>query len=287
VLSNVQTRPFACPARLTKIGFTVGALGAVAATPPEVIGVLEGHRSNCDVYLSGPAGLFLTPPSSILTVWAKEGSIRVPLLVVDLSLVPTDTGGGQTRALAATVRGHPCDGFEVTLAAAATAVNCQLIIEGWGDQSLPDHGGEQLADAMTNGRFPQRAAHLLLWDNAAGVWERARSDGAGAMNVNVTGGAVGTSTSATATQTSVNDSAASQTLLAANAARRGFSIYNDSDQILYLRFNASAATTANFTVKLFPEGFYESDMSTLYTGEIRGIWAADSTGAARVTEYTA
>lgn len=88
--------------------------------------------------------------------------------------------------------------------------------------------------------------------------------------------------SSTGTQTSVAGSAASVTILAANANRRGASIYNDSTAILYIRMQATASTS-NFSVKLFPEDFYEVPFG--YTGIIDGIWAS-ATGNARVTEYT-
>lgn len=87
---------------------------------------------------------------------------------------------------------------------------------------------------------------------------------------------------ATGTQTSVAGSASSVTLLAANASRLNASIYNDSTAILYIRCQATASTS-NFTVKLFPEGYWE--VPKRYTGIIDGIWAS-ATGNARVTEYT-
>lgn len=88
--------------------------------------------------------------------------------------------------------------------------------------------------------------------------------------------------SATGAQTSVAGSASSVTLLASNANRLGASIYNDSTAILYVRFQATASTS-NFSVKLFPDDFYEVPFG--YTGIIDGIWAS-ATGNARVTEYT-
>lgn len=88
--------------------------------------------------------------------------------------------------------------------------------------------------------------------------------------------------SATGTQTSVAGSAVSVTLLASNASRLGASFYNDSSAILYLRCQA-AASTANFTVKLFAEDFYELPFG--YTGIVDGIWAL-AVGNCRVTEHT-
>lgn len=89
--------------------------------------------------------------------------------------------------------------------------------------------------------------------------------------------------SATATLTNVNDSAGNVTVLAANAARVGAAIFNDSTAVLYLKLGATASTTS-FTVKMQPDDYYEVPAG--YTGVIDGIWASDASGAARVTELT-
>ena len=85
---------------------------------------------------------------------------------------------------------------------------------------------------------------------------------------------------AAATVTSVPDAATSAQLLAANTARKGFRIYNDSTVVLYVKYGATA-TTADYSVKLDAGGFLsEND----YTGRVDGIWASDAAGAAKVTE---
>lgn len=93
---------------------------------------------------------------------------------------------------------------------------------------------------------------------------------------------VSQSTSATGTITSAAYTASTQVLLASNAVRKGFVIYNDSLNFLYLAFAATASTTA-FSSKLQAGASYVSD--TLYTGVISGI-AAAATGSARITEFT-
>lgn len=94
--------------------------------------------------------------------------------------------------------------------------------------------------------------------------------------------AVSQSTSSTGTLTSVANSVTTGVILASNAARKGFIVYNDSLVILYLAFFATATTSA-FSAKLQPATAYTSD--TLYTGVISGISSAAS-GNARVTEFT-
>lgn len=111
------------------------------------------------------------------------------------------------------------------------------------------------------------------------TWDRLRGSAAGGMRVHQ-------QTVSTATLANVNDSASSVTLQAANTARLGWSCFNDSDQILYIKFGATASATS-FTVKVAAGGYYEMPTAPVYTGVIDGIWAADSTGAARVTELTA
>lgn len=87
----------------------------------------------------------------------------------------------------------------------------------------------------------------------------------------------------TATVTSVNDTNASTTLLASNDARLGATIFNDSTAILYLKLGATASTSS-FTVKMAQDDYYE--VPSGYTGIIDGIWSADASGAARITEIT-
>jgi hypothetical protein len=88
---------------------------------------------------------------------------------------------------------------------------------------------------------------------------------------------------ATTAVTSVNDSAANQTLLASNANRLGATIHNDSTVALYLKLGATASLTS-FTVKMAADSYFEVPYG--YTGIIDGIWASDASGAARITELT-
>jgi hypothetical protein len=76
------------------------------------------------------------------------------------------------------------------------------------------------------------------------------------------------------------------TLLAANPARRGATIANDSTSAtLFVRLSATAATSASggYTVAMPAGSYYEVPGN--YTGQINGIWAAAS-GFANVTELT-
>lgn len=75
-----------------------------------------------------------------------------------------------------------------------------------------------------------------------------------------------------------------QTLMAANEDRKGFSIFNDSAAILYVKLGASASLT-DFSFRIVPQGYYETSILN-YTGIVTGIWASNQSGSARITEYT-
>lgn len=84
------------------------------------------------------------------------------------------------------------------------------------------------------------------------------------------------------TASNVAGSATSVTLLASSASRVRATIANDSTAILYVLEGSDAASTSNYTYKLFTDDFV---IVTDYTGQINGIWAS-ATGTARVTEIT-
>lgn len=88
--------------------------------------------------------------------------------------------------------------------------------------------------------------------------------------------------SSTGTPASVSSSATSVTLLASNGSRKGYLIFNDSTQVLYVTFSGTS-TTSLYSVKLYPNACCSSDLD--YTGIISGIWAS-ANGSAKVTEFT-
>ena len=88
-------------------------------------------------------------------------------------------------------------------------------------------------------------------------------------------------TVSSATLANVASSASSVTLIASNASRKRFMIFNDSTENLYVKFGATASTSS-FTVKILPDGYYEAP-SPCYTGVVDGIWSS-ANGSARTTE---
>lgn len=87
----------------------------------------------------------------------------------------------------------------------------------------------------------------------------------------------------TGTLSSVANSATSVTVLAANASRKGATIYNDDTAaVLKIKFGATASATS-FVYAIPAGGYFEVPFG--YTGIIDGI-ASVATGSARVTELT-
>lgn len=83
------------------------------------------------------------------------------------------------------------------------------------------------------------------------------------------------------------------TLAAGNDARVYLSVFNDSTAILYLLWGSGTPSATNFTIKIPAQGFYElptgpttsGNLTTVWVGAIRGVWAAVN-GNAYVTEAT-
>lgn len=89
-------------------------------------------------------------------------------------------------------------------------------------------------------------------------------------------------TSSNVAPTTVASSATSTTIAAANANRKGGTVWNNSTAKLYLELGATASLAA-FTAILEPGGYYEIPFN--YTGVISGIWTAVN-GNAQVRELT-
>jgi len=109
------------------------------------------------------------------------------------------------------------------------------------------------------------------------AWRKATVDTAGRLQV-----ASAPASSPTSNQTNVASSASTVVLLAANAARKGATVFNDSASVLYLKLGSTASVTS-FTTRMVAYAYYEVPFQ--YTGTIDGIWAS-ATGSARMTELT-
>lgn len=93
---------------------------------------------------------------------------------------------------------------------------------------------------------------------------------------------------ATAARTSVADSAVAVSLIAANAARKGLIITNDSSARLFVGYGTVDPTTTDYTFVLLSGQTWEMKPDAVFTGQLKGIWESDpNDGAARITELTA
>ena len=88
----------------------------------------------------------------------------------------------------------------------------------------------------------------------------------------------------TGTASAVADAATDTTILASNTARYGATIWNDSTEVLYLLLGSGTSSATNCSVKINPDGYYEVPFG--YTGVLKGLWADNASGSARVTEFT-
>lgn len=89
---------------------------------------------------------------------------------------------------------------------------------------------------------------------------------------------------ATSTRTTVASAATSNTILAANAARKGALILNTDANALRLRLAAGTADATDIPL-LYGDTFLLGPGE--YTGVITGVWDADGSGQATVYEFTA
>lgn len=146
------------------------------------------------------------------------------------------------------------------------------------DVVLPGAGATVATDDIGSGRQAQIVKIGVGADGAATFLSGgAGNSDAGSPRVTPSGAGTGT-------QSNVPDAAADTTILAANANRRGATVYNDSTAILYLLCANATSSTTVWTYKMQPEDYFEIPAG--YTGIVKGIWASDAGGNARVTEFT-
>ena len=227
--------------------------GSLTVDTPQLPAALVGGRLDVVVGAALPAGTNNIGDVDVLSVPA-----------------PLSTTGGGTEAAA----------LRVTVANDSTGV-----------LSVDDNGGSLTVDGTVTANQGTAAATVGAWPikvtdgtNTAAV--KAASTAAVAADPALVVALSPNDRSlvaAAATLTNVASSASSVSLLAANTARRGLIVYNDSTQTLYLKFGVTASTTS-FTYLMTPKSTLEMILP-IYQGAIDGIWAA-ANGSARITELT-
>lgn len=158
-------------------------------------------------------------------------------------------------------------------AALAVDANGRLITVGGGTGSAAQVEGTSADNAAATGNPVLTGAE---YNASAPTY----SDGDVANNqADVNGNQKVTLSGTAATVAQVASSATSVTLLAANTSRREAIIFNDSTQVLYIKYGTTASATS-YTAQL---GTGDTLIEDKYTGRIDGIWAA-ANGNAYVTE---
>lgn len=88
--------------------------------------------------------------------------------------------------------------------------------------------------------------------------------------------------SSSPSQSSPSVTTTSTSILASNANRLGFTIYNEGSAVCYMKLGATASTTS-YTLQIASGGYYECPFN--YTGAVDGI-TSSGTAQLRVTEIT-
>jgi len=128
-------------------------------------------------------------------------------------------------------------------------------------------------------------AVLFAWSEADGEFRAVTSVGG---KLDTTASVATGDAPATGTITSVNDTNTDTTILASNVARKGATVFNDSTVVLYLALANVTSSSTVHSVQVPAGGYFELPLCDggVYTGAIKGIWASDASGAARITEFT-
>jgi hypothetical protein len=135
-------------------------------------------------------------------------------------------------------------------------------------------------------------AYLVDCPGVTHLRVRATAWTSGTANVRISPGgmvavpvvSVGNTGGATGGTSSVTGAATATTLKAANNARRGLTLFNDSASSCFVLLGAGTVSSTVFTVKMAPGAYYEVPFG--FTGPVSGNWVT-ATGSMRVTEMTA
>lgn len=168
--------------------------------------------------------------------------------------------------------------------AGASAIPLDVTILDASGNPIVTFGGSGGTASTVGAAFPGTATAAGFIDSS-GNMAGANLDAGG--NLKVSGSLVTTPpASATSALSNVSGSASSVTVLASNANRLGFVLYNDSTSAVNVKLGAVASATS-FTKRMLPnEQWDTNDLGVNYNGKIDAIWDS-ATGTMRVTELTA
>jgi hypothetical protein len=109
-----------------------------------------------------------------------------------------------------------------------------------------------------------------------------KTDAAGQVYIANPGGS-SAPTSGTNVTVSATGTVGGVLLIAANAGRKGLTIFNNASTNLYISMGTTA-TTASFQVMMVPNAYYEAPFS--FAGPVSGAWSGTPTGNALLGEQT-
>ena len=275
-------------------GAATEATLATRAAATQLPVALSGGRLDVVVGAALPAGAnniggvdVLTVPAPLSTTGggAEATALRVTIANDSTGLLSVDDNGASltvdtTQLPAALVGGRLDENVGAWFGSTAPTVGSKASVDSVpvviaSDQAAVPVTVSGVATAANQTTLGNQTTKINDGSNTAAV--KAASVSAIASDPAV---AVAPRQAATATLTNVAASVASVALLAANAARIGATIFNDSNARLYVKFGATATTTS-YTVRVAADGYYEAPFG--YTGSVDGIWSS-ANGSARVTE---
>lgn len=101
--------------------------------------------------------------------------------------------------------------------------------------------------------------------------------------ISITAGTVEPSTTVNRSVVPVpSNIAAAAVLAAANPARKGLSLWNNSDGAVLIEYNA-APTANSYSFVLESKGYYEAPYN--FTGSLQGLWQATGGAGIQVREF--
>lgn len=249
-------------------------LTTISGQLPTVLGQGTMAQSLSVVIASNQSAISVTPTTSYAQGSTTSGELGNLIQGAVTTAAPTYTTG-TTNPLSLDVSGS----LRVVVAEAlpAGSNNIGSITNVTGTVSLPTGASTSALQTTANTTLATISGQL-----PPALGPQASGSSLSVVQATGTTFSVTSDVSTTGTLSSVSLTTSSQVFLAANANRKGFIIYNDSLNMVFLAFAATASTTA-FSTKIQAQGAFDSDID--YTGVISGI-ASSASGAVRITEFT-
>jgi hypothetical protein len=132
-------------------------------------------------------------------------------------------------------------------------------------------GIQKVHKAINDLKFPV-SNYILPFKNSDGK----------SVQLELVGGGIPIGHPSSVTVTSVDDTASSTQLVAANNSRQEIEFVNNSTSILYLLKGSGTATATNYSVLLEQGDYYSTD----FKGAFQGVWSVNSSGTILITEST-